>query len=293
MSKKPIPIVLMIVGVAILLGIGLFAFDKATSPEPDGLGTWIFTVLGLVLGASTGIKGWVDWNKKDTPSQVTKNIALDGGQVSTGEKGRNVQVKDSGQYVEQNIQSYYEAPKAASLPVHPLHQLPPPPADFTGREELIVLLLKDFEGSKGATITGKAIHGLTGMGGIGKTTLGLVVAHQIAENYPDAQLFLDLKGTTTPLSAMDIMRHVILSFEPAADVRALDEGNISAAYRSVLHEKKAFLFFDNARSADQIAPLNHLRLVGCWSHHRWTFSVPGLGSRRVDCNEPRECKDLS
>src|SRR5689334_3517375 len=57
-----------------------------------------------------------------------------------------------------------------------LHQLPQAPADFTGREELIAQLLADFEKGKGATITGQLVHGLVGMGGIGKTALGLVVA---------------------------------------------------------------------------------------------------------------------
>src|SRR5215208_6772215 len=99
-----------------------------------------------------------------------------------------------------------------------LHQLPQPPADFTGRDELIAQLIADFENGKGATITG-----LTGMGGIGKTALGLVVAHQLKKDYPDAQIFLDLKGTTTPLSAVDIMRHVILSFEPEIILSNLDE----------------------------------------------------------------------
>ena len=47
-----------------------------------------------------------------------------------------------------------------------LYKLPPPPADFTGREDIIKELLKDFESHKGATISG-----LTGMGGIGKTVL--------------------------------------------------------------------------------------------------------------------------
>jgi hypothetical protein len=73
-----------------------------------------------------------------------------------------------------------------------LHQLPQPPANFTGRETHITQLLEDFNSHKGANISG-----LTGMGGIGKTALGLVVAHAVAKEYPDAQIFLDLKGTTT------------------------------------------------------------------------------------------------
>jgi uncharacterized membrane protein AbrB (regulator of aidB expression) len=79
MSKKIVPIILMIVGAALLIGVGLFALDMATSPEPDRLGTWIMAVLGLLIGASAGLKGWLDWNKKATPSQVIKNIALDNG----------------------------------------------------------------------------------------------------------------------------------------------------------------------------------------------------------------------
>jgi hypothetical protein len=62
-----------------------------------------------------------------------------------------------------------------------LHQLPQPPADFTGREELLSQLMSDFKTHKGA-----AISGLTGMGGIGKTALGLVAAQEIAPDYPDA-----------------------------------------------------------------------------------------------------------
>ena len=158
-----------------------------------------------------------------------------------------------------------------------LHQLPQPPADFTGRKELIEQLLNDFNSHKGATISG-----LTGMGGIGKTALGLKVAHKVADMYPDAQIFLDLKGTTTPLSAVDIARHVILSFEPTADLRALDETNFQPVYQSVLHGKKALLFFDNARSADQIAPLTPPATCAMLVTSRWTFNVSGLKNRRVD-----------
>ena len=166
-----------------------------------------------------------------------------------------------------------------------LHQLPQPPADFTGREELNAQLLADFENGKGATITG-----LTGMGGIGKTSLGLVVAHRVAKDYPDAQIFLDLKGTTEPLSAQDVMRHVVLSFEPAADLRALGEGEMSNAYRSLLHGKRALLFLDNARSAEQIAPLRPPETCAMLVTSRWTFAVPGLRTRRLDIMSPADAE---
>jgi hypothetical protein len=240
-------------------------------------------VLGLVLGASSGIKGWLDWKKKEAPSQITKNIAHEKGQVATGEGGRNIQTKE---YKEQNIQTYYEAQKPEQ-PLSSLHQLRQPPADFTGRTKLIDELLEDFKKSKGATISG-----LTGMGGIGKTALGLKVAHKIADNYKDAQIFLDLKGTTEPLTALDIARHVILTFEPTADLRALDESNFQSAYQSVLHGKKALLFFDNARSAHQIAPLTPPPTCAMLVTSRWTFAVAGLSTRRVDVMEKKEAKEF-
>jgi len=164
-----------------------------------------------------------------------------------------------------------------------IHQLPPAPADFTGRELLITQLLNDFNSHKGATISG-----LTGMGGIGKTALGLAVANQIADKYPDAQIFLDLKGTTTPLSALDIMRHVILSFEPTADLRALDDAKMSAAYQSVLHGKKVLLFLDNARSAEQIASLRPPETCAMLITSRWSFPVTGLKPHKVGVLEENE-----
>jgi tetratricopeptide (TPR) repeat protein len=173
-----------------------------------------------------------------------------------------------------------------------LHQLPQPPADFTGREELFPQLLADFEKGKGATITGQSIHGLTGMGGIGKTALGLVVAHQVAKEYPDAQIFLDLKGVTTPLSAIEIMRHVILSLDPDMDLRTLDEANISATYHSMLHGQKVLLFLDNARSAEQIVPLRPPETCVMLVTSRWMFSVPGLHTHRLGVMNEGDAKDF-
>src|SRR5882672_1258003 len=55
--------------------------------------------------------------------------------------------------------------EAAPPAVKALHQLPPPPADFTGREAEIAELLDALEN---ASLT---ISGLQGMGGVGKTAL--------------------------------------------------------------------------------------------------------------------------
>jgi tetratricopeptide (TPR) repeat protein len=168
-----------------------------------------------------------------------------------------------------------------------LHQLPPAPADFTGRAAHIRGILADFEKGRGA-----AISGLTGLGGVGKTALGLVVAERLKDGYSDAQLYLDLKGTTAPLTVLDIVRHVLLSFEPTADLRALDENNMLAAYQSVLHDKKALLFFDNARSAAQITPLRPPATCAMLVTSRWNFSMPGLTPHKLGVLTEQEAGDF-
>jgi len=283
-KRKIVPLILILVGVAFLLGAIITWLDNLTATQPVGLGKWIFDILVALVGASSGIKGWLDWNKKETPAQVTNITARDSGQVATGEQGRNIQTKE---YVEQNIEHYHEAPKTESPVLRSLHQLPPAPADFTGRETMIQELLKDFDSHKGATISG-----LTGMGGIGKTALGLVVAHGLKDKYPDAQIYIDLKGTTTPLSALDAIRQIILALEPQMDIRTLDETNMIAAYQTVLGTKQILLFLDNARSAEQIAPLRPPETCAMLVTSRWTFPVAGLKAHKLGVLPEQEAVDF-
>ncbi|HEY3566940.1 MAG TPA: TIR domain-containing protein [Thermoanaerobaculia bacterium] len=101
-----------------------------------------------------------------------------------------------------------DPPKLTIL--RPLHQLPTPPADFTGREEDLEFLRSRLaEGGAGA------IFGLRGMGGVGKTTLALKLAEELKPRFSDAQIYLDLKGVDPqPLTAAQAMAHVIRSFHP-------------------------------------------------------------------------------
>jgi hypothetical protein len=70
-------------------------------------------------------------------------------------------------------------------PVTALHQLPPPPGDFTGRTEELAELLNAVQAS------GVTISGLHGMGGVGKTTLALKLAEQLTSRYGDGDTVSD------------------------------------------------------------------------------------------------------
>lgn len=166
-----------------------------------------------------------------------------------------------------------QTPRDAGL--RNLHQLPPPPRDFIERPKELAELRQAFHNGRAA-----AICGLTGMGGVGKTTLGLAFARGLAQDYPDAQLFLDLKGTARepeqPLAPAEAMRYVIHAFKPEADLRALSEAELAALYCSCLDGKKALLFLDNARSAEQVKPLLPPPSCAVLITSRWRFPLPGL-----------------
>jgi tetratricopeptide (TPR) repeat protein len=131
-----------------------------------------------------------------------------------------------------------------------LYTLPPRPAGFVGREGDLEIL-RALDPAAGAVLTG-----LRGMPGIGKTALALVLAHEWAPRFPDAQLFLDARGTQPdPPAAQALMEQVIRTFHPDAAPLPDDPDALAARYRQVLGGKKVLLLLDNARDAVQARPL--------------------------------------
>jgi len=177
---------------------------------------------------------------------------------------------------------------ASAIPVpalNALRQLPTPPADFTGRAEELKELLAAVKTG------GVTISGLQGLGGVGKTALALKLAEQLKPDYPDAQFYLDLKGVTQPLTPRDAMAYVVRAWHPTAQLPENPE-EVAALYRSVLEGKRALLLMDNARDAQQVAPLipppGCLLLVTSRKH----FALPGLFEKNLDKLAPNDARDL-
>jgi tetratricopeptide (TPR) repeat protein len=178
----------------------------------------------------------------------------------------------------------HEAP-APTLPA--LHQLPSPPADFTGREAEIEELLAALED---ASLT---ISGLQGMGGVGKTVLALKLADKVKDRYPDGQFYLDLLGgSPQPLTPAKAMEHIIRAYHPGAKLPE-SEADLRGTYLSVLHDQRALLLMDNARDKKQVEPL--IPPAGCrlLITSRKYFTLPGLFAKSLDCLPPADaCKLL-
>ncbi len=257
-----------------------FWIETLTSSKPGGSGhdlrDWLTTLAALITIAGLGgtIKGWIDLFKPDTS---TTQIKVNGGspQISTAAHAQNIQIDKL--VIEQH--------EDLSQP-DKLHQLPSPPADFTGREKEINQIIKDIQ--HGATISG-----LQGLGGIGKTALGLVIAHQLKNDYPEAQIFLDLRGTQgqEAMTPAQVMSYVIHSFHPEARLPD-NEAELHSIFYSILHDKKVLLFFDNARNREQVEPLLPppacLTLVTSRQH----FDLPGLSALNLESLTPNDAQTL-
>jgi DNA-binding SARP family transcriptional activator len=131
----------------------------------------------------------------------------------------------------------------------PVRQLPAPPPDFTGRAADIESLTRRMSGA------GLAVTVITGPPGAGKTALAVKVAHLLSAQFPDAQLYTALGGTSQDRSPVEILGELLRSLGvPAARVPA-DLSERSALYRSVLAGRRVLLLADDAASAAQVRPL--------------------------------------
>jgi tetratricopeptide (TPR) repeat protein len=185
------------------------------------------------------------------------------------------EIIDGKKYIGSDSESAFACANRSSIP----RQIPPPPRDFKGRKEEIADILSNFE--KGATITG-----LRGMGGVGKTALALVLADKIKSQFPDGQIFVDMRGTSNnpklpPLTPEDAMAQVIRAYNPV-DRLPENSNELRGLYLSILAGKRALLLLDNASGGEQVEPL--LPPAGCavLITSRIKFALPGLSEKDLD-----------
>ncbi|MFC0626029.1 AfsR/SARP family transcriptional regulator [Kribbella deserti] len=111
--------------------------------------------------------------------------------------------------------------------------------------------------SAGAEATTSAVA-ITGMAGVGKSTLALRWAHDASAGFPDGQLYLDLQGfssVTMPLGSEEALRKLVSALGTAPDLQPADPSALDNLYRTLLAGRRVLIVLDNAGSAEQVRPL--------------------------------------
>ncbi|ADB34541.1 transcriptional regulator, XRE family [Kribbella flavida DSM 17836] len=170
------------------------------------------------------------------------------------------------------------APPEPSSAVSP-RQLPFASGDFTGRVQELAELSRYLIDSPAVSVTA-----ITGMGGIGKTTLAIHVAHEVAEHFPDGQLYLDLRGfgLGPPLEPLEALTYLL---EDLGEVPPADLPTAASRFRTALAERRLVLLLDNAADHEQVRQLLP-GAGGCAVVVTSRRSMAGLGCRQYHLGEP-------
>ncbi|WP_405389249.1 NB-ARC domain-containing protein [Streptomyces sp. NBC_01102] len=145
-----------------------------------------------------------------------------------------------------------DEPAPAPAPVRPA-QLPATVPDFTGRASFVRELGDRVATSEGSVM---AVSALAGIGGVGKTTLAVHVAHQARPHFPDGQLYVDLQGAGARVAEPETVLGSFLRALGTPDSAIPDSLDERAAlYRSTLDGRRILILLDNAHDAAQIRPL--------------------------------------
>ncbi|MEV7553176.1 BTAD domain-containing putative transcriptional regulator [Amycolatopsis sp. NPDC089917] len=136
-------------------------------------------------------------------------------------------------------------------------QLPAEPRGFIGRTRELSALdgSPDHFEESGPEGT---VRVLSGGGGVGKTWLALRWAHDHVPEFPDGQLFVNLRGfdpASDPVSPDSALHGFLTALGVAPAAIPQDADARAALYRSLVADRRLLVVLDNARETAQVLPL--------------------------------------
>jgi len=136
-----------------------------------------------------------------------------------------------------------------------LLHLPPDTRDFTGRADQVDEVAHLITAAASSRVA-PPIVSLSGQAGVGKTTLAIHVAHRIADEFPDGQLYANLRRADThEQDPAEVLAGSLRELGVAgADIpEGIDER--ARMYRAHLAGQRVLVILDNTADEAQVRPL--------------------------------------
>ncbi|GAA1632610.1 hypothetical protein GCM10009828_070600 [Actinoplanes couchii] len=234
------------------------------------------------IGISTSTIGKVEAGRISQPRPATVRLLADAFGLTGAERDEFCGGADSPP----------PAPRVMSL-------LPPDVHPFAGRADELARLDALLDGQSGRPSVA-VIATLSGMAGVGKTSLAVHWAHRVADQFPDGRLYVNLRGfdpSGRVMDPADAVRGFLDTLGVPAEQIPADADAQAGRYRNLLAGRRVLIVLDNARDAEQVRPLlpgTPTAAVLITSRSQLTGLIATDGARPIQLGvlSPEESRDL-
>ncbi|WP_345633090.1 AfsR/SARP family transcriptional regulator [Rugosimonospora acidiphila] len=174
--------------------------------------------------------------------------------------------------------------------------LPTDISDFTGRNAHITAVQEQLaQAQNDPERLAVPVVAIVGKPGVGKTTLAVHVAHKVAVDFADGQLFADLHGRGTQrIGPMQILERFLrtLGVPGTAMPDGLEER--AELYRALLSDRRMLIVLDNVEGESQVLPLlpGHRNSAVLITSQSRLSGIPGVEHVDLDVFDSRQSVEL-
>lgn len=141
-----------------------------------------------------------------------------------------------------------------------------------------------------------AFQAISGMAGVGKSALALHAARELAHQYPDGQVHINMRAHSAqgPLSPEAALTKLLRDFGVPVKAMPRELDGLTTLWRTVLGSRRAVIVLDDVADAAQIQPLlpgDSPSLVLLTSRRRLA-GIPGVHNVFVDVLAPADAEAL-
>ncbi|WP_444947904.1 BTAD domain-containing putative transcriptional regulator [Micromonospora ureilytica] len=146
--------------------------------------------------------------------------------------------------------------ESAFVPVADPAQLPADIADFTGRVDASRSLVAELAWAPRQGRTAIPVAVVTGMPGVGKTTLAVHAGHRAAAEFPDGQLYAELGASTgCPADHGEVLHGFLRALDVAEDRIPAQTTERAKLFRTTTAGRRMLFVFDDVDTAADVRAL--------------------------------------